>query len=186
MRETGKLVVVSGPSGVGKSVVSRAVLDRTGARYSVSVTTRRPRQDEENGRDYRFVDREKFEKMITEGAFLEWAEVFDQYYGTPADAIRDAIAAGETILLEIDVQGALQVHDKMPDATFVLIVPPNEAELARRLRGRASETDAELAKRLGKAASEIDLARQSGIYAHQIVNDDLDETIDNVMTIVQD
>ncbi len=186
MRETGKLVVVSGPSGVGKSVVSRAVLDRTGARYSVSVTTRRPRQGEENGRDYRFVDRERFEKMIAEGAFLEWAEVFDQYYGTPANAIRDAIAAGETILLEIDVQGALQVHDKMPDATFVLIVPPNEAELARRLRGRASETDAELAKRLGKATAEIDLARQSGIYAHLIVNDDLDETIDNVMTVVQD
>ena len=177
--------MISGPSGVGKSVITRQVLQQTGARFSVSATTRQPREGEQDGREYRFLPRATFEQMIAAGEFLEWADVFDQYYGTPADAVRNALAAGETILLEIDVQGAQQVHDMMPDATFVLVVPPSEDELARRLRGRGSESEAELAKRLGKAATELATARSNGIYAHQVVNDDLDRAIQEVVDIVK-
>ena len=119
----GKLVVVSGPSGVGKSTIDKEVVERSGAIFSVSITTRQPRPDEVDGRDYRFVDRETFERMIQRDRLLEWAEVFGNLYGTPSEPVRQAIADGQTILLEIDVQGALQVHEKMPDATFVLIAP---------------------------------------------------------------
>lgn len=185
MSENGKLVVISGPSGTGKSVVTRKVIEQTGARFSVSVTTREPRPGEIEGREYRFVDRTGFRKMIDSGELLEWADVFDQLYGTPAAAVREMLNEGQTILLEIDVQGAQQVHEKMPEATCILIVPPDHAELARRLRGRGSENEAELAKRLGKASEEIAAAKQSGVYNHVVVNDDLDEAVREIVGIVR-
>jgi guanylate kinase len=182
---SGRLVVISGPSGVGKGTIREAVLERTGAEFSVSATTRSPRPGEKNGRDYRFVGRDEFVRMRDRGELLEWAEVFGELYGTPEAPVRRAVADGRTVLLEIDVQGALQVHRKMPEATYVLIVPPSREELARRIGGRGTESDEDARRRLAKAEEEIAAARESGIYTHEVVNDDLDRAIEEVAGIVE-
>lgn len=181
----GKLVVITGPSGVGKSTITREVLRRTGAEFSISATTRPPRQGEADGRDYRFVDRPAFERMIERGEMLEWAEVFGNLYGTPERPVREALDAGGTVVLEIDVQGGLQVHEKAPEAEFVLIAPPDDQELARRLRRRGSEDDEAAARRLAKASEELRTAERSGVYNHRVVNDDLEEAIRRVVRIVR-
>ena len=181
----GRLVVVSGPSGVGKSTVVREVLRRTGAAFSVSVTTRGPRDGEVDGREYRFVDRAAFDGMVRRGELLEWAEVFGRLYGTPEAPVREALAAGKTIILEIDVQGGIQVHRKMPDAAFVLILPPGQAELTRRLTARCSESSEGIAQRLDKANEETALASRSGVYNDCVVNDDLETAIRQVVDIVK-
>jgi len=181
---SGRLVVISGPSGAGKSSIVCRVRQRTGAVFSVSATTRRPRAGEADGRDYRFVDRDAFEKMVAAGQLLEWAEVFGYRYGTPAKPVREALAAGKTVLLEIDVQGGLQVHAKMPGATFVLIVAPSDAELRRRLAGRGTEPPDVVDRRLAKAREEIRAAEASGVYTHTVVNDDLDRAADRVVAIL--
>ena len=184
--DAGLALVVSAPSGGGKTVVLTNVMAADPeVVFSVSVTTREPRPGEIEGREYRFVDRPTFRKMIDSGELLEWAEVFDQLYGTPVAAVRDMLDEGQTVLLEIDVQGAQQVHEKMPDATCILIVPPDHPELTRRLRGRGSENEAELAKRLGKAAEEIAAAKQSGVYNHVVVNAALDEAVREIVEIVR-
>jgi guanylate kinase len=180
-----RLVVVSGPSGVGKSTIDREAVRRSGAEFSVSATTRPPRPDEVDGREYRFVDRETFEQMIRRGELLEWADVFGEYYGTPAEPVRRAMDEGRTILLEIDVQGGLQVHEKMPEATFVLIVPPDEEALEMRLRRRGTEDEPQFQRRLGKAKQELEVARKSGAYQHIVVNDDLERAIREVVDIIE-
>ena len=182
--KSGKLIVVTGPSGVGKSTIVQQVLARTGADFSISATTRQARPGEVDGRDYRFVSRDEFETMIADGALLEHADVFGHYYGTPAKPVRDALAAGRNVVLEIDVQGGLQVHEKHPDATFVLIVPPDDAELARRLNGRGTEEDDVVRRRLAQADSELEIARKSGAYEYEVVNDDLERAIDEVVELV--
>lgn len=181
---TGRLIVISGPSGVGKSSIVGQVRTRTGAEFSVSATTREPRAGEQDGRDYHFVDRAAFEKMIADRQLLEWAEVFGDYYGTPASGVRRALAQAKTIILDIDVQGAIQVQRKMPQATFVLIVPPSGAELQHRLAGRGSDTPQAVQRRLAQAQNELRIARESGIYHHTVVNDDLKQAIDKVTEIV--
>ena len=180
----GRLVVVSGPSGVGKSTIVREVLARTGAVFSVSATTRAPRPGETDGRDYHFVDRAAFEDLIARGEMLEWAEVFGQYYGTPAERVRQGLAAGDTVVLDIDVQGGLQVARKMPEATFVLILPPGEAELKRRLAGRGTEDPQAAERRFAQARQEIRAATDSGVYTHTVINADLDQAVDEVVRIV--
>jgi len=179
-------VVVSGPSGVGKSTIVREVVKRTGADFSVSATTRPPRGGEVDGREYRFVDRETFDGMVRRGWLLEWAEVFGHCYGTPARAVQEALKAGRTIILDIDVQGGRQVHRKMPDATFVLIIPPNEQALRQRLASRASENDQETQRRMAQADEELKAARESGIYRYTVVNDDLEAAIEAVANIVNE
>lgn len=186
MSERGKLVVVSGPSGVGKSTIVRQVLRRTGADWSVSATTRAPRPGEVDGRDYRFVDRETFRELIESGRMLEHAEVFGDWYGTPAGPVERAVREGRAIVLDIDVQGAVQVHRRMPDATFVLIVPPSDAELERRLRSRGTEVPEALERRLEKARREIADAEASGAYNHVVVNDDLARAVEEVVDIVKE
>lgn len=182
---SGKLVVITGPSGVGKSTITKVVRQRTGAEFSVSATTRSPRASEVNGRDYHFVDRATFEQMIQRGELLEWAEVFGRLYGTPAAPVLEAVAAGRTIILDIDVQGGLQVHKKLPSATYILIVPPSDEELHKRLGGRGSESPESLTARLAKAADEIATARNSGAYNYVVVNDDLEQAIEEIVGIVQ-
>jgi len=180
----GRLIVISGPAGVGKSSIRQELIRRTGAVWSVSATTRGPRAGEVEGQDYYFVDREKFQRMIDNGELLEWAEVFGNYYGTPAAPVRQAIEAGRIVVLEIDIQGGLQVHEARPDATFILILPPSEQDLEKRLRGRRSEDEDSLARRLAKAKWEIETAQRSGVYKYQVVNDDLEKAIARVVEIV--
>lgn len=180
----GKLIVISGPSGVGKSTITHEVLQRTGAEYSISATTRQPRPGEQDGCDYRFVTRDVFQRMVEQGRLLEWAEVFGNLYGTPAEPVQQAVRSGRAIVLEIDVQGGIQVHKKMPKAEFVLIVPPSETELRRRLKDRGTEDAASYEARCDKAVEELQLARQSGAYRHEVVNDDLYRAIEEVVTIV--
>jgi guanylate kinase len=182
--ETGKLVVISGPSGVGKSTIVREVLKRTRAVYSVSATTRPPRRGEVDGRDYRFVDRAEFQRMIDAGELLEFTEVFGRMYGTPAGPIRGALWEGKTVVLDIDVRGAQQIASKMPGTTFVLIAPPDEEELARRLRGRGTESPDALKRRLAKARHELGVATKSGVYNHVVINDDLESAVQRVVGIV--
>jgi guanylate kinase len=184
--QAGKLVVVSGPSGVGKSTIDQRALAATDAEYSCSATTRAPRPGEVDGRDYRFVDRTTFETMIADGELLEWAEVFGNYYGTPAGPVEQALRQGRKILLEIDVQGGVQVHEKMPGATFVLIVPPSLDALRQRLTGRGTEDDATAQARLDKAEAELDVARSSGVYTREVVNDDLDEAVSELIAIIEE
>jgi guanylate kinase len=180
------LIVVSGPAGVGKTTLVAEVLRRTGAQASVSATTRAPRHGEVNGRDYHFVDRPTFERMIRDGELLEWAEVFGNLYGTPEEPVRQALDEGKSIVLAIDVQGGLQVAAKRPGATFVLIVPPSHEELVRRLSGRKTETPEALRHRLNKAEEEIRVARASGAYRYEVVNDKLPDAVRQLADIVQE
>jgi guanylate kinase len=185
MSGSGKLVVISGPSGAGKSSLAREVIKRTGAAFSVSVTTRPPREGEVDGRDYRFVGDGEFRRMVRGGELLEWAEVFGKLYGTPRRAVEEALAAGKTIILDVDVQGGRQVYEKMPSATFVLIVPPDERTLARRLRGRGTEDAQQLRRRLDRAAREVADARACGAYDCEVVNDEFDRAVEEVVKIVR-
>ena len=184
MSDSGTLIVISGPSGVGKSTMLNRVLAETGAVFSVSATTRAPREGETEGEHYFFLDEATFRKMIADGELLEWAEVFGRLYGTPAGPVKQAIAEGRTVLLDVDVQGGKQVHERMAAATFVLIVPPDGEVLAARLEGRGSETEDELTQRLSQAGAEIDAAKLSGVYNHVIINDDLDQAVKELVEIV--
>ncbi len=171
----GLVLVVSGPSGVGKGTVIRHLLPICpGLRESVSYTTRAPRQGEVNGRDYFFVDAEEFERRKTAGDFLEWAVVHrDQCYGTSRSQVRQALAQGHDVVLEIDCQGAEQVRREWRDAVLVFMAPPTWAELVRRLRGRDTEGEVEVQKRIDSAFREIaELCK----YDYLIVNDDSRES----------
>jgi guanylate kinase len=184
MSGSGKLVVISGPSGAGKSTIAREVIRRTGAAFSVSATTRPPRKGEVDGRDYRFVDEGEFRRMVRDGELLEWAEVFGRLYGTPRRGVEEALEDGKTIVLDVDVQGGRQVYEKLPAATFVLIVPPDERTLAGRLRGRGTEDEGQLRRRLDEAAREVADARACRAYDYEVVNDELEKAIGRVVEIV--
>lgn len=151
----GRLVVVSGPSGVGKGTVLKYVLERDDFVYSVSATTRNPREGELDGVNYFFMSRDKFEEMITNGELIEYAEYNGNYYGTPKFFVEEMLASGKNVILEIEVKGAMQVKKVMPDATFIFIAPESREILEARLRGRGTETDDVIAGRLKIAENEI-------------------------------
>jgi guanylate kinase len=175
--------VIAGPSGVGKGTVVRRVHELDPDLYvSVSVTTRRPRATERDGVDYFFIDEEGFDRLIAEGELLEWAEIFGHRSGTPARPIRDVLREGRDALLEIDVQGAAIVRERVPEAVLILLVPPSLAELERRLRTRATEDEDKLARRLAKAEQEI---AQGDWFDHVIVNDDLEGASSQVAAIIE-
>jgi guanylate kinase len=169
---------------VGKGSVVRQLLERDpeGLGYSVSYSTREARLGEVPGRDYVFVPPHEFERMTVAGRFLEWAEVFGHRYGTAAEPVERMLAEGRDVVLEIDVQGARQVHERVPDAVLIFLVPPSLAELERRLRSRGTEPEDKLARRLEKAAFEMD---QSSWFDHVVVNDDLEEATAQVEAIIQ-
>lgn len=182
--QQGKLVVVSGPSGAGKSTICRLAVERLGAHLSVSATTR-PRGDSEiDGRDYYFLSQDEFKRRLAGGAFLEHADVFGNYYGTPREPVERAMAAGQTVILEIDVQGGLQVKAAMPSAMMIFILPPRIDELLRRIENRGrGEDDQARRRRLAKAEAEIAAGRAH--YEYFVVNDVLDTAVQDVVKIIQ-
>lgn len=179
---TGKLFVLSGPSGAGKGTLrEKALSDIPNLVYSISCTTRKPRPGETDGKEYRFITHSKFTEDIGRGLFLEYAHVHDDLYGTlKADVVRE-LEAGNNVLLEIDVQGALQVREKMPDAVLVFIDVPSVAELERRLRNRHTETEAALQVRLANAIKELE---QKGKYDYVIINSDINTASQELRRII--
>jgi guanylate kinase len=178
----GRLIVLAGPSGVGKgAIVARLLAALPDLELSISATTRRPRPREDEGRHYYFVDRADFDRMIAAGGFLEWADIFGERYGTPREPVERALAEGRDVLVEIDVQGARQVKAANPGAYMVFIKPPSLAELERRLRTRATETDQQVRRRLAKAADELAAEPEFDVT---VVNDDLEQAAREVIQIV--
>ena len=177
----GLLVVVSGPSGAGKGTICQALLEKTPLAYSVSATTRKPRAGEVDGESYYFLSVEAFEEMIEKDELLEWAKVYDNYYGTPLKKVEKKLAAGEDILLEIDTQGAMKVREKFPEGVYIFILPPSLAELERRIRGRDTETEEVLQKRLAAAIDEIEAGK---CYKYVVTNDEVDGAVDSVCAIL--
>lgn len=182
--ERGLLIVISGPSGVGKGTVRKALFAREkhNLEYSVSMTTRPPRIGEFDGFDYFFVTREEFEKRINEDKLLEYAEFVGNYYGTPMDYVEDRLNEGKEVVLEIEVQGAMQVREKMPDAVFVFIAPPSKGSLRDRITKRATETEDIINKRMDKAEREFGLAHK---YDYIVVNDNVENAADRIMAIIR-
>ena len=177
------LFVFSGPSGVGKGTVLNKALPLLGdITYSVSCTTRDPRPEDIEGKTYHFMTKDDFKRMADEGKFLEWAEVYGHYYGTRKDIVQAALDEGKDVLLEIDVQGALQVKKKMPEAVTIFLQPPSADELAKRLRGRGTESEEELATRIKNSVTELDFAEQ---YDHFVINDIVDNAVCEFIKIVK-
>jgi guanylate kinase len=182
----GILFIISAPSGSGKStLVSQLRTLVEGLDFSISYTTRAPRGSEEDGREYHFVTREEFERMIAAGAFLEWAEVFGNYYGTAVSALQHAKDVGKDLLLDIDVQGAVQVMEKLPEAVSIFIIPPSPQVLELRLRSRSEAehvtSEDVIQKRLAEARNELKLMRD---YKYALVNDVLDQAVIEFRAIV--
>jgi guanylate kinase len=168
---------------VGKGTVVRRLLEaRPDLTFSVSLTTRDARPGEVEGRDYRFVLDAEFDRMIEAGGFLEWAEVFGARYGTPAEPVETARAAGRDVLLELDVQGARAVRDRVPDGVLVFLQPPSEEELARRLRARGTEEGPDLERRLAEARDEM---AETSWFDHVVVNDRVEEAAAEVLAIIE-
>jgi guanylate kinase len=182
--QKGRLFVVSGPSGAGKGTLVKELMRRyPHLRLSISATTRKPRPGEQEGREYFFLSEEEFQRCVAEGAFLEWAEVYGNRYGTFAEQVERELRAGYDLVLEIDVQGALQVKGKMPEAVTVFIQPPSLSELEERLRGRRTDKEEEIKKRLQKAEWEMEKGRHS--FDYRIVNDRLEDAADRLAEIYE-
>jgi guanylate kinase len=178
----GNLIIISGPSGVGKGTVCRALLEKyPDVSLSISATTRKPRVGEQNGREYFFYTREEFLNLREKNAFLEWAKVFDNYYGTPLKYVESILQQGQDCLLEIDVQGAMQVKSKWPTGVFIFIVPPSCEELVRRISNRGTESQAEIQKRLNRAEEEMAHLKS---YDYVVVNDLLEDAMEKIRAII--
>lgn len=178
----GFLLVISGPSGSGKGTVSRELLNRSkDIIFSVSATTRKPRVGEENGVNYFFMEEEKFKDMVDKNEFLEYAHVHNNYYGTPRQFVLDEIEKGEIVLLEIDVQGALQVKKNYKEAVFIFLLPPTMDELKNRIIKRGTETEEDINTRYENAFKELDFV---GEYDFFVINDKVEEAVNNIEAII--
>ena len=186
MGAQGLLLVISGPSGSGKTSIARAVEKRLGAVFSVSATTRPRFLNERRGRDYEYLSEQAFEELVERGAFLEHARVYGRHrYGTPREPVQRSLDEGRLVILDIDVQGALQVRQAMPDALLVFVMPPGDEELEQRLRARGRDDEQSIQFRLAEARREIEVGLHSGAYDEQIVNDDLDRAVDEACRMAQ-
>jgi guanylate kinase len=180
----GKVVIVSGPSGVGKSTICEGVVKRLNDVYlSVSVTTRPKSETEVDGQDYWFISEQEFQERINKDMLLEHAEVFGHLYGTPKDKVEEAMRLGKTVILEIDVQGAKQAKKIFPDAVMIFILPPTEKDLVERMNNRGREAADAAEKRLNGASSEIAAAWQ--YYKHMVINEDLQQAVDECVQIIE-
>ena len=177
----GRLFVISGPSGTGKGTICRELLKDIRNEFSVSMTTREPREGEEHGREYFFVSHEEFIENINRNNFLEYATVFDNYYGTPKDIVLKKLEKGRNVILDIDVQGGLQVKEAMPEAVLIFLLPPSLAALRSRLENRGTETPEKIEKRLNKALDEIKFI---GEYDYMVVNDVREDAVSDVRSIM--
>jgi len=178
----GSLFVLSGPSGAGKGSLRKKMFEKVpGIRFSISCTTREAREGERDGVDYRFISTRQFLELLDQGAFLEHAQVHGGYYGTLDEDVRKVLDSGEDILLEIDVQGALQVREKMPESVLIFVSPPSFKELEQRLRDRATESEELLQVRLRNAQWEMERA---DCYDHVIINDDLERAAGELEKII--
>ena len=181
-KKWGKLFIISGPSGSGKSTILREVLAREKhAHFSVSATTRKPRPGEVHGKDYYFVSRAEFDRMVEAGGFLESARFVENCYGTPEAPIREKIAAGIDVILDIEVQGARQVKEKMPEAVAVFLFPPSMAILEERLRQRGTDTEEKIIKRLERAEAEF---ARAAFYNYLVINDKVEEAVKEIQAII--
>ena len=183
MRKRGNLYVFTGPSGTGKGTILSEVLGKDKNLYlSVSATTRTPREGERDGVHYYFLTQERFEERIAAGAFLEYAQYVGNYYGTLEGPVNDQLEAGNDVVLEIEVQGAMQIHEKRPDAVMIFVAPPSMEELERRLKGRGTESEDKIRHRMETAEKEMTYADR---FDYIIVNDDLACAIDDLMAILR-
>lgn len=184
MTKRGLLIVLSGPSGVGKGTVRAAIFSKGEQKfvYSISATTRLPRTGETDGIDYFFKTREEFEQMIQNKQLLEYAEYVGNYYGTPLEYVENTLAKGKDVFLEIDVQGAIQVRDLMPDGVFIFLTPPDLNELESRIVNRGTDSDEVIAKRMKTAREELELMKY---YDYSVVNDTVNNAVQKIEAIIQ-
>ena len=184
LNDRGLLIVISGPSGVGKGTVRKALFEmpKHNLTYSVSMTTRKIRPGEVDGKDYYFVSKEEFEKRIQDGKFLEHAEFVGNYYGTPLDKVNEQLDLGKEVVLEIEVEGVLQVKKKVPDCVMIFLVPPSKEDLYKRLRSRGTESEEIIEQRVQKANREFKKAKY---YDYIVVNDDVDNAADRILAIIR-
>ncbi|MGK4151112.1 guanylate kinase [Kurthia gibsonii] len=182
-KERGLLIVLSGPSGVGKGTVRKELFSQpdTNYEYSISMTTRKPREGEVDGVDYFFKEKEEFEALIEQGKLLEYAQYVGNYYGTPIDYVNQTLDAGRDVFLEIEVQGATQIREKVPDGLFIFLAPPSLSELQNRLVGRGTETEEVIANRIEAANKELEMMN---LYDYVVENDEVTLACDRINSIV--
>ncbi len=183
MKNLKKLIIITGPSGVGKGTVVKELLDRNKDIWlSISATTRNPRIGEKDGENYYFISDEKFKDMIDKKEFLEWAQFAGNYYGTPLSTVNEKIEKGFIVLLEIEVEGAKQIKEKFPEALSIFLLPPSKAELEKRIRNRGTEKEEAINRRLSRADYEI---ASSDEFDFVLTNHDIDETVKEVFKIIK-
>ena len=183
MKNLKKLIIITGPSGVGKGTVVKELLDRNKDIWlSISATTRNPRMGEKEGENYYFLSDERFKDMINKKEFLEWAQFAGNYYGTPLTTVNEKIEKGFIVLLEIEVEGAKQIKEKLPEALSIFLLPPSKAELEKRIRNRGTEKEEAIGRRLSRADYEI---ASSDEFDFVLTNHDVDETVKEVFKIIK-
>tara|TARA_B100000614_G_scaffold21757_1_gene17314 strand:+ start:129 stop:680 length:552 start_codon:yes stop_codon:yes gene_type:complete len=182
MKNPEKLIVITGPSGVGKGTVVKNILEKDKNIWlSISATTRKPRNGEEHGKDYYFLTKKNFKEMINNQMFLEWAEFAGNYYGTPQNIIKDKIKDGYKVILEIEVEGACQVRSKFPNIISIFLLPPNKKELEKRIRNRGTDSEKSILNRLERADFEMSSAKD---FDYVLKNNEIDKTADDILKII--